>query len=146
MRAGGSEWSWRVPTLVQAVCPVIQLVSIWFVPESPRWLVSKGMESKASAVLAKYHAHGSDERDPLVTFEMAQIRHAIRLEEETNKSTSYLSLFSTPGNRKRMRIILAIAVFSQWRYAHLTFQNCRIFIAHHTLAGTVSCHTTLILF
>ncbi|PPQ69312.1 hypothetical protein CVT25_005913 [Psilocybe cyanescens] len=112
--AGGTEWSWRVPTLVQAICPVIQLFSIWFVPESPRWLVSKGMESKALTVLAKYHAHGSDERDPLVTFEMAQIRHAIRMEEDINKSTSYLSLFSTPGNRKRMRIILAIAVFSQW--------------------------------
>jgi len=49
-------------------------------------------------------------------FEMAQIRHAIRMEEEINQSTSYLSLFQTPGNRKRMRIILGIAVFSQWRY------------------------------
>lgn len=37
------------------------------------------------------------------------------MEEEINKSTSYLSLFATPGNRKRMRIIIAIAMFSQWR-------------------------------
>ncbi|KAF9563259.1 general substrate transporter [Agrocybe pediades] len=112
--AGENQWSWRVPTLVQAICPLIQIVSVWFIPESPRWLVSKGRESKAASVLAKYHARGRDERDPLVTFEMAQIRHAIRLEEEINRSTSYLSLFSTPGNRKRMRIIMAIAVFSQW--------------------------------
>ncbi|KAJ3507015.1 hypothetical protein NLJ89_g6538 [Agrocybe chaxingu] len=112
--ASGSEWSWRVPTLVQAFCPVIQIAAVWFMPESPRWLVSKGMESRAASVLAKYHAHGSDERDPLVMFEMAQIRHAIRMEEEINKSTSYWSLFQTPGNRKRMRIILGIAVFSQW--------------------------------
>jgi Sugar (and other) transporter len=26
----------------------------------------------------------------------------------------YKSLFTTPGNRKRMRIILALAFFSQW--------------------------------
>ncbi|KAF8968146.1 general substrate transporter [Flammula alnicola] len=110
--ADGSQWSWRVPTLVQALCPVVQIITVWFMPESPRWLVSKGMESRAAAVLVKYHARGSDERDPLVTFEMAQIRHAIRLEEEINASTSYWSLFSTPGNRKRMRIIMAIAVFS----------------------------------
>jgi len=113
--AGENEWSWRVPTLVQAICPLVQIACVWFIPESPRWLISKGRESKAASVLVKYHARGSDERDPLVTFEMAQIRHAIRLEEEINRSTSYLSLFSTPGNRKRMRIIMAIAVFSQWR-------------------------------
>ncbi|KAF8183951.1 hypothetical protein BJ912DRAFT_539565 [Pholiota molesta] len=112
--AGANQWSWRVPTLVQAICPVVQIFSIWFIPESPRWLVSKGMESRAVAVLAKYHANGGDERDPLVTFEMAQIRHAIRIEEDINKSTSFWSLFSVPGNRKRMRIIMALAVFSQW--------------------------------
>ncbi|PPQ98744.1 lactose permease [Panaeolus cyanescens] len=109
-----SEWSWRIPTLMQAICPIIQLAIVWFMPESPRWLVSKGMESRAAQILAHYHARGSDERDPLVVFEMAQIRHAIRMEEEINRSTSYWSLFSTAGNRKRMRIILGIAVFSQW--------------------------------
>ncbi|KAF8966491.1 hypothetical protein BDZ97DRAFT_1756625 [Flammula alnicola] len=45
---------------------------------------------------------------------MAQICHAIRMEEEINNSTSYWSLFTVPGNRKRMRIILGVAVFSQW--------------------------------
>ena len=71
-------------------------------------------EGKAAAVLGKYHGDGG-ERVPLVVFELAQIRHAIRMEEETNTSGSYFSLVSTPGNRRRMRIIIAIAVFSQWR-------------------------------
>ena len=48
-------------------------------------------------------------------FEMAQIRHALKLEKETAKSTSFTTLFSTPGNRKRMTIIVALAIFSQWR-------------------------------
>lgn len=82
----------------------------------PTFMPTIIQESKATEVLVKYHAHGSDDRDPLVTFEMAQIRHAIRIEEEINASTSYWSLFATPGNRKRMRIIMAIAIFSQWRY------------------------------
>ena len=47
-------------------------------------------------------------------FELAQIRHALRMEKELSKSSSYLTLFSTPGNRKRMRIIIALALFSQW--------------------------------
>lgn len=50
-----------------------------------------------------------------VVFELAQIRHALRIEEDINKSTSYLSLVSTPGNRRRMMLVLAIAIFSQWR-------------------------------
>ncbi|RXW25548.1 hypothetical protein EST38_g311 [Candolleomyces aberdarensis] len=112
--AGNSQWSWRIPTIVQAFLPIIQVVSVWFVPESPRWLVSKGLEGRAAQILAKYHANNGDERDPLVVFEMAQIRHAIRLEERVNESTTYLSLFRTPGNRKRMMLIMAIAVFSQW--------------------------------
>lgn len=73
-------------------------------------------EGKAAGILAKYHAYGTSEQDPLVVFEMAQIRHAIRMEEEINKTTSFRSLVATPGNRKRMRLIVAIAVFSQWRY------------------------------
>ncbi|KAF9267757.1 general substrate transporter [Marasmius fiardii PR-910] len=108
------DWSWRVPTLVQAGIPLLQVLLVWFIPESPRYLVSKGFEGKAASILAKYHANGGHEQDPLVVFEIAQIRHAIRIEEEISKDTSFKSLFATPGNRKRMTIIIAIACFSQW--------------------------------
>ncbi|KAG7089581.1 hypothetical protein E1B28_011248 [Marasmius oreades] len=108
------DWSWRTPSLVQAGIPLLQVLLVWFIPESPRYLVSKGFEGKAARIFAKYHANSNDEHDPLVVFEIAQIRHAIRLEQEINKDTSFKSLFATPGNRKRMRIIIAIACFSQW--------------------------------
>ena len=42
-----------------------------------------------------------------------EIRHALQLERDTLK-TSWLTLFKSPGNRKRLRIILAIGLFSQW--------------------------------
>ncbi|KAJ7364055.1 hypothetical protein DFH08DRAFT_265176 [Mycena albidolilacea] len=110
----GDNWSWRAPTLVQAAIPLLQVALIWFIPESPRFLVSKGLEAKAARILAKYHANGDIEPHPLVQFELAQIRHALRLQEEIDRGTSYWSLFMTPGNRKRMRLIIGIAVFSQW--------------------------------
>ncbi|KAJ7601775.1 general substrate transporter [Mycena polygramma] len=112
--ASGDNWSWRAPTLVQAVIPLLQVTLVWFVPESPRFLVSKGLESQAAKILAKYHANGDTEPHPLVQFELAQIRHALRLQEEIDRGTSYLSLFRTPGNRKRMLLIIGIAIFSQW--------------------------------
>lgn len=83
-------------------------------------------EGKAAVILAKYHANGGDERDPLVVFELAQIRHALRMEEEINKSTSFSSLFTVPGNRKRMRLIIAIALFSQWRHEIPFTYSCLI--------------------
>ncbi|EGN99259.1 hypothetical protein SERLA73DRAFT_55023 [Serpula lacrymans var. lacrymans S7.3] len=113
-RAGASPWSWRVPALVQALAPMLQACLVWFIPESPRFLVSKGLESQAARILARYHANNGDDRDPLVQFEMAQIRHALKLEKEINKGTSYWTLFATPGNRRRMVTIIGIAMFSQW--------------------------------
>ena len=94
--------------------PGKQLPASYFWYPTYRLLIKQ--EGRAAQILAKYHANNGDERDPLVVFEMAQIRHAIRLEERVNNSTTYLSLFRTPGNRKRMMLIMAIAVFSQWRY------------------------------
>lgn len=79
-------------------------------------LMMRLQEGKAIQVLARFHANGFDEHDPLVVFEMAQIRHALKLEKEMSKSTSFKALIATPGNRRRMMIIVAIASFSQWRY------------------------------
>lgn len=111
---GTSPLSWRTPSYVQAVIPIIQMVLIWFIPESPRFLMARGLESQAARVLAQCHANGGDERNPLVVFEMAQIRHALNLEREFTSGKSYLRCFSTPGNRQRMFTIIWIAVFSQW--------------------------------
>lgn len=109
-----SSWSWRVPVLIQGLGPLLQVFLIWFVPESPRWLVSKGWESKAAKMLARFHSVGSDERNPLVLFEIAQIRHSLTTEKRINKKVSFATLFSTPGNRKRMQIVLGLTLFSQW--------------------------------
>ena len=34
-----SNWSWRIPTILQAGYPLIQLAFFWAVPESPRYAV-----------------------------------------------------------------------------------------------------------
>ncbi|KIP12327.1 hypothetical protein PHLGIDRAFT_504566 [Phlebiopsis gigantea 11061_1 CR5-6] len=107
-----SSWAWRVPSAVQAVPSVLQVLLVLFCPESPRWLVAKGREAEALRVLAYYHARG-DEDDALVRFEFDEIKNAIE-GEKVQKQTGWLQLVATPGNRRRMRIIIAIAFFSQW--------------------------------
>jgi hypothetical protein len=109
----GSVWAWRIPTILQAAPSLLQAILVWFIPESPRWLVANGHDAEAVAVLVKYHADGR-QHDPLVYFTYGQIREALSIEREISSTTSYFTLFKTPGNRRRMRIVLAIGFFSQW--------------------------------
>lgn len=64
------------------------------------------------AVLARYHTEDNDANHPVVLYEMNEIETS--LANERGSATSWRTLVATPGNRKRMRVILGIAFFSQW--------------------------------
>ena len=76
-----SDWSWRIPSVLQAAPSALQFFLIWLVREAPRWLVSKGKEAEALRTLAYYHADG-DETDPLVLYEFEEIKAAIKMDQE----------------------------------------------------------------
>ena len=98
-----SSWAWRTPSVLQGMPSILQLCLLWFGPESPRWLISKGRDTQALHVLAYYHADG-DEQDPLVQYEFEEIKAAIDLDKAIAASVGYMSLIKTPGNRKRLTI------------------------------------------
>jgi sugar porter (SP) family MFS transporter len=107
--------SWRIPSALQGFPSVIQLLFVWFVPESPRWLVSKGRNEEALAVLAKYHGEG-DQNDAVVQFEYAEIQSALSAEHSAADFTifSFLrELVTGPGNRRRLFIMVWAAISSQ---------------------------------
>lgn len=108
-----NSWSWRIPSALQGLPAVAQVTLAWFAPESPRWLASKGRDAEALRTLAYYHADG-DETDPLVVYEFEEIKAGLDFESTVTRSVSWLSFLKTPGNRKRVRIIIALAWFSQW--------------------------------
>ncbi|KAH8825808.1 general substrate transporter [Flagelloscypha sp. PMI_526] len=117
-----TSWGWRIPSLLQILPSLMQIASVWFLPESPRWLISKGREDEARAVLIKYHAEG-DENDPLrgelVKVEMVMIKETLELELQ-NKKRSWKELIATAGMRRRLIIASFLGLFTQWSGNGLT--------------------------
>ncbi|KAL4778284.1 sugar transporter [Aspergillus varians] len=110
-----STWSWRIPSLLQGSPSMVQLLGIFFVPESPRWLISRGRDQEALDMLAKYHGEG-DANDPLVQFEFNEIRQTFLIDNENASGkflTKYLEFAKTPGNRKRFFLLTWCACISQ---------------------------------
>ncbi|KAH6666285.1 putative lactose permease [Halenospora varia] len=108
-----NDWSWRSLTLFQVIPAVIQISFIYWVPESPRWHISKDQPEKALATLAHYHANG-DIHNATVQFEYQEIKETLRLEFEFKKTSSYMDFLRTKGNRYRLAILISLGIISQY--------------------------------
>lgn len=83
-----------------------------FLPESPRYLISKDRYDEAFDILVKYHAEG-DRDSVFVKAEMAQIEATIKIELESAKQ-SWMDLFRTSGMRHRLLVSAFLGLFTQW--------------------------------
>ncbi|KAI2633342.1 general substrate transporter [Xylaria nigripes] len=108
-----SNWAWRIPAMVQGVPSVLQIIFIWWVPESPRYLMANDEHEKALNILARYHANGNV-NDPTVQFEYLEISQTLKIEKEAKAKSSYLDFFRTKGNRYRLIVLISLGIFSQW--------------------------------
>ena len=83
-----------------------------FLPESPRWLITKDRAQEAQEILLKYHGE-SDRGAEFVAAEFAQMQTTIQLELSTSKK-SWVHLFKTAGLRRRLIITSMLGLFTQW--------------------------------
>lgn len=107
-----NAWSWRLPTLFQAFPALIQTCAIWFLDESPRWLCYKDRGDEAFAILVKHHGNG-DANHPLPIAEYHEMCEAL-YQEKQMKHRGIRLFFQTKANRKRLFILIALAIFGQW--------------------------------
>ena len=108
-----SSWGWRIPSALQAAIPFLAFPGFMLTWESPRWLLSKDRVEEARKVLADAHASG-DTASPLITYELIEIETTLRAEREAHATTSYIDMFKTKGNRRRLFISVSLGFFAQW--------------------------------
>ncbi|EOO01446.1 putative mfs sugar protein [Phaeoacremonium minimum UCRPA7] len=90
---------------------LLQIAFVFFLPESPRFLMSKDRHEEASRILIKYHGEGNADSD-FVKAEIAEVKTTIALEMEQSKR-SWLDMLRTAGMRRRVLIGSLLGVFTQ---------------------------------
>ena len=106
---GGVQGSavWRSPLALQAVFPLVTFAILPFIPESPRWLASKGRNDEVRVVVARLEGKGYRAESDVVIAHSRLIIEAAQHEAEIE--ASWLDLFRN-GELKNLRRMLLGAI------------------------------------
>ncbi|TFY77891.1 hypothetical protein EWM64_g6124 [Hericium alpestre] len=121
-----SDWSWRIPLIIQAVPACIVVLTVWFLPESPRWYMAHGRDQEAFAFLTKYHGNG-DPNHPIVTLQIREFQENIRTDGSDKRWWDYRALFATRNARWRFLMVFLMGFFGQMSGNGLGYFNLSIY-------------------
>lgn len=93
-KATDGEIVWRFPIAYQCFFVLLVLFLVWFLPESPRWLVRVGLVEEAREVLVALQADRASTVDVAekVDDEVAAIQRTLEQEPANNSSATYFSM------------------------------------------------------
>ena len=120
-------------------------IIIFFIPESPRWLILKGREEKATNILERIYTSSKD-----ALFQLAETKSVL-----SSESKSEWKLLLQPGIRKAVIIGVCIAVLGQFMgvnavlfYGPSIFENAGLSggdsLFYQVLVGLVNTLTTVL--
>jgi len=125
------NWSsaqWRVPIALQLVFEIIMVTCIGFLPESPRWLVKRGRNAEAMAVISAME--DKPPIDPEVQRTYYGIREAVAVETSSQGSLRELTTGGRSQNFRRTAIAITCQMMQQLTginlvtfYATIVFQR-----------------------
>ncbi|KAJ5915599.1 hypothetical protein N7466_011532 [Penicillium verhagenii] len=121
-----SDWQWRIPFICQCFACILVIFFVWFIPESPRWLIAQGREEEAHSFLTKYHGNG-DPHARLVRLEIEEMKEGIRIDGIDKRWWDYRPFVTTHSGRWRFAQVIMISVFGQWSGNGLGYFNSTIF-------------------
>lgn len=99
--------SWRIPLGLFYIVPTIIASLIWFIPESPRWLLLKGRRKEAEANLRKLREGKFSEE--AIQAEFSELCYTLEIEvEQGNFKECFKGL-----NGKRTMLVVLVNFFQQ---------------------------------
>lgn len=115
---GNSQLRWRFPIAFQILPLLVLLGSVWFFPESPRWLVKVGRNEEARYLLGRLRgedAVGAAKADA----EMRDIRNIVVHERKTASRNSYFSMLFGIGSgnlhtARRVQLVIWLQIMQEW--------------------------------
>ncbi|KAK6531261.1 hypothetical protein TWF281_008081 [Arthrobotrys megalospora] len=135
-----TAFGWRPMFLLGGVPAAIQIGLLFFLPESPRWLVQHGYVDQATSVLARIYGINQEESNAadrrMLSHLVRSIERGVRSETElASTSAKWKNLFGKRSNRRALLIsgglqgfqqlcgFNALMYFSSLIYAMLGFKN-----------------------
>ena len=136
---------WRGMLGMEILPALLFFIIIFFIPESPRWLILKGREEKATNILERIYTSSKD-----ALFQLAETKSVL-----SSESKSEWKLLLQPGIRKAVIIGECIAMLGQFMgvnavlyYGPSIFENAGLSggdsLFYQVLVGLVNTLTTVL--
>jgi hypothetical protein len=100
-----------LPLAIQAIPSLILSLGVLFLPESPRWLISRQRQEEALTVIQKLHRDKDDPDNTFAIREFEQIKQQYMIDRENE--VSWLNMFTKKSYRKRLIIGFIVMFASQ---------------------------------
>lgn len=107
------SFAWRFPLAVQCLSPTILLVTSIWIPQSPRWLLQKGLHDEAWEVLKRLRFSPDDPEHTVAKEEYHQAREQLTLDANKLKNLGvgpWGAVLKVKSYRKRM----IVGFLTQW--------------------------------
>jgi len=105
--------SWLIPVWLQMMFPGLVFVFAWLLPESPRWLYTRGQQERAKSILTKYHGNGNPESE-WVRLQMWEYEAHLEMDGAEKRWWDYRALFRNRAAFYRIMVNCVVSLFGQW--------------------------------
>ncbi|KAK3401037.1 hypothetical protein B0T20DRAFT_495256 [Sordaria brevicollis] len=81
------DLAWRIPSALQGLPSLLQVIAVYFCPESPRWLLSQERLGNTFGIFIEYYSEGTKGSE-FARIEYAQVE--AKLEEERKRKSRFI--------------------------------------------------------
>lgn len=108
---------WRTTAWLILFYNLVLLGSLWFIPESPSWLISKGLNAKAKSALDwlhRYQPRPSNNDTTFSEFKLQELMYVNQQRKKRNSRSSYLKEFLKPSVYKPLIFMCGVYIIQQF--------------------------------